>query len=79
VCRDIGGHQVIVDRGSLIDRNDQVRKKVLFAIEFQTSSDPDLAARLLVYNAILYYENRMPVISLVGSGTNQQDMVDYES
>src|SRR5205823_12334366 len=40
-------------------------KENIIDIEFQTSYDPDLAARLLVYNAILYYENRLPVISLV--------------
>lgn len=43
----------------------QKGKECIVDVEFQTSTDPDLASRLLVYNAVLHHEYHVSVISLV--------------
>jgi hypothetical protein len=50
------------DRVFKIRYNGELR---ILNTEFETGYDEDLPARLLVYNAILYYEFKLPVMSLI--------------
>lgn len=40
-------------------------KQYILHIEFETGADNNMPARLLVYNAMLYYEHQLPVISII--------------
>ena len=40
-------------------------KKHILHIEFETGTDPHMKARLLIYNAVLYYDHHLPVISMI--------------
>ena len=40
-------------------------KKYILHIEFETGTDPYMKARLLIYNAVLYYDHHLPVISMI--------------
>ena len=40
-------------------------KRYIFHIEFESSTDTYLASRLLIYNAVLYHDHHLPVISMI--------------
>ncbi len=37
----------------------------ILEIEFESGTDSDLPSRLLIYNAVLYQEHKLPVITIV--------------
>jgi len=40
-------------------------KEYILHIEFESGADNDMPVRLLVYNALLYYEHGLPVVSII--------------
>ncbi|SRR5713226_5399241 len=40
-------------------------KVYIFHIEFESGTDPHMVSRLLIYNAILYHDYQLPVISMI--------------